>query len=161
MEQVVTAQNLRDSRILDLLEVMNNVYALILDAEPLRTIQTQKQALEVLAKQTTECAYFISHYAREPSYCECDRMWSATENLTMLPGSRLGKNIMGSVDCKITDFEKAFQRLRATFQEGVALHTELFVLRMVSDIGTIGTQRMRSSYSLHYIHCFGQLPKDV
>jgi hypothetical protein len=140
MEQVIIAQNLHDSRILDLLGVMNDVYALILDAEPLKAIQTQKGAFEMLAKQTTECAYFISHYAREPSYCEYDRTCSMTENLTMLPGSRLGKNIMGSVDCKITDFEKAFQRLRATFQEGVVLHTELFVLRMVSDIGTIGKQ---------------------
>jgi hypothetical protein len=49
---------------------------------------------------------------------------------------------MGGADDKITNFEQAFRRLRATFQEGVALHTELFVLRMVSGIDTIGKQQL-------------------
>jgi hypothetical protein len=70
MNQVVVIQDQRDSRIFDLLGVMNDVYALILDAEPLKRIQTQKPALEMLAKQTAECAYFISDYARQPSFCE-------------------------------------------------------------------------------------------
>jgi hypothetical protein len=51
---------------------MNDVYALILDANPLKTIDAHRQALEMLAKQTAECAYFISHYARDPSFCEDD-----------------------------------------------------------------------------------------
>jgi hypothetical protein len=116
---------------------MNDVYALILDAESLKAIQTQKQALEVLAKQTAECAYFISHYARQPSFCEFYWMRLVIEYLMTSPGSRLGNNIMSGVDDKITNFEQAFRRLRATFQEGVALHTELFVLRMVSGIDTM------------------------
>jgi hypothetical protein len=48
---------------LGLLGIINDVYALILDANPLKTIDAHKHALEMLAKQTAECAYFISHYA--------------------------------------------------------------------------------------------------
>jgi hypothetical protein len=76
MYQVIIKQDQRDNRVLDLLGIMNDVYALILDGEPLKKIQTQKQALEMLAKQTAECAYFISHYARQPSFCEHDRTYS-------------------------------------------------------------------------------------
>jgi hypothetical protein len=54
---------------------------------------------------------------------------------------------MGGVDDKITNFEQAFRTLRATFQEGVALHTELFVLRMVSGIDTIGKKQLYASSS--------------
>jgi hypothetical protein len=140
--QAIIIQDQRDSRIFDLLGVVNDVYALILDAEPLKRIQTQKQALEILAKQTAECAYFISHYARQPSFCEYDWMCSAIEYLTTSSGSRLGHNIVSGVDGKITYFEQAFRRLRATFHEGVALHTELFVLRMVSGIDTISKQQL-------------------
>jgi hypothetical protein len=138
MHQVVIKQDRRDNRVLDLLGVMNDVYALILDGEPLKKIQTQKQALEMLAKQTTECAYFISHYSRQPSFCECDWTCSVTKYPMISAGSRLGKNIMAGVDDKIIGFEQAFQKLRATFQEGVALQTELFVLRMLSSIDAIG-----------------------
>ena len=56
----------------------------------------------------------------------------------ILPGIRLGKNILGGVDVKITGFEKSFQTLRTNFSEGVTLNTELFVLRMISDIGALG-----------------------
>jgi hypothetical protein len=51
---------------------MNDVYALTLEADPLTMIDAHKQALEMLAKQTVECAYFISHYARDPNFCEDD-----------------------------------------------------------------------------------------
>jgi hypothetical protein len=79
MYQVIVKQDQRDNRVLDLLGIMNDVYALILDGEPLKKIQTQKQALEMLAKQTAECAYFISHYSRQPSFCQYDRTCSATK----------------------------------------------------------------------------------
>ena len=74
MNQVIIIQDQRDRRIFDLLGAINDVYTLILDAEPLKRIQTQKQALEMLAKQTAECAYFISHYARQPGFCEYNWM---------------------------------------------------------------------------------------
>jgi hypothetical protein len=119
---------------------MDNVYALVLDAGPLKKIQSQKHAVEMLAKQTTECAYFISHYLNTPNFCERLRLDWEFCNLTVATslGSRLGKNIIGDVDTKIAGFESSFTSLRATFTEGVALNTELFVLRMMSDIETIG-----------------------
>jgi hypothetical protein len=45
---------------------------------------------------------------------------------------------MGGVDRTITGFEESFRALRANFTEGVVLNTEVFVLRMMSDVGEIG-----------------------
>ena len=120
---------------------MNDVYAVVLDADPLKKIQSQKRAIEMLAKQTTECAYFISHYARETGFCEwvCPHQISSQKYmLNSHQGSRLGKNIAGGAESKIEGFEKAFQSLRAVFQERAILQTELFLLRMMSDVEAIG-----------------------
>jgi hypothetical protein len=155
VSQAVIAQDRRDRRILDLLEIMDNVYALVLDAGPLKKIQSQKHAVEMLVKQTTECAYFISHYFNTPNFCECLRLgWkfcTLTDSTSL--GLRLGKNVIGDVDTKIAGFESSFTSLRATFTEGVALNTELFVLRMVSDIETIGKRDVLSTVSTLYSFC--------
>ena len=148
VDKAVIAQDQRDSRILDLLGIMNEVYTLVLDAEPLKKIKSQKQAIEMLAKQTTDCAHFVSLYFNDANFCEPLRLFQ-TQIVTTLSGSRLGKNIMGGVDSKITGFENVFKSLRATFAEGVALNTELFVVRMMSDVETIGKLQIQSN--LHFI----------
>jgi hypothetical protein len=77
-------------------------------------------------------------------------------------GSRLGKNIIGGVDDKITGFEQAFQKLRATFQEGAVLQTELFVLRMLSSIDAIGKQSSSVLFSICTLPTiFVQLSKEL
>ena len=45
---------------------------------------------------------------------------------------------MGGVDSTIAGFEESFRSLRANFTEGVTLNTEIFVLRMMSDVETVG-----------------------
>jgi hypothetical protein len=71
LNQIIIVQDRRDNRVLTLLGTMNDVYGLLLEAEPLKKIWAHRQAVEMLAKQTTECAYFVSYYFNNASFCEC------------------------------------------------------------------------------------------
>lgn len=56
----------------DLLESMNYAYEFVNAAELLEAIKSRTAIMERLAQQTTECAYFISDYAAQPSFGESD-----------------------------------------------------------------------------------------
>jgi hypothetical protein len=63
-----------DASIHHLVEVMDNVFAFVHEATPLDLSENslQKNIIASMAKQTTECAYFIRDYAKNKSFC----MWS-------------------------------------------------------------------------------------
>jgi hypothetical protein len=67
--QIVIDQKNRDNSISGLVETMNDVYAFVHEAESLKRIESQKEILALMAKQTTECAYFIRDYAKNKSFC--------------------------------------------------------------------------------------------
>ena len=54
----------RDEKIKDLVSTMADMYAFMHEAQPVEKIESHKKILAVVAKQTTECAYFIQEYAR-------------------------------------------------------------------------------------------------
>jgi hypothetical protein len=65
----VLAQKDRDEAIDHLIEVMNDVYSLVHEAESLMDIESHKRILVVLTQQTTECGYFIRDYAINKNFC--------------------------------------------------------------------------------------------
>ena len=60
----------KDACIAQLVESMNDAYAFVDAAEPLKTINTRPKIVKRLAQQTTDCAYFIRDYADKTSLGE-------------------------------------------------------------------------------------------
>lgn len=52
---------------------MNDAYTFVHDAEPLAKVESHKRIMVLLAQQTTECGYFIRHYAKN-GFCEWRRV---------------------------------------------------------------------------------------
>jgi hypothetical protein len=58
----------RDNKIQDLINTINDIYAFMREAKPVENIHSHAKILAVIAKQTTECAYFIQGYAETKSF---------------------------------------------------------------------------------------------
>jgi hypothetical protein len=67
--KIILAQKDRDDCIDRLVEIMDDVYSFVHDAEPLNKIESHKRIIAVIAKQTTECSYFIRCYTMNKSFC--------------------------------------------------------------------------------------------
>jgi hypothetical protein len=66
--QTILNQRERDNKVDHLLEVMADSYAFVLEAEPVKKIESHKRIVAVMAQQTTECAYFIREYAMNTNF---------------------------------------------------------------------------------------------
>ena len=67
--QTILAQVDRDSSIVSLVEVMDDVFSFVKEAEPVKKIESHGRIIELMVHQTTECAYFIRDYAMNKSFC--------------------------------------------------------------------------------------------
>lgn len=56
------AQIQRDINIFYLVNAMDDIYAFVDEAQPLRQIQSHEDIMLLIAQQTLECGYFISSY---------------------------------------------------------------------------------------------------
>jgi hypothetical protein len=59
----------RDDAIVRLVETMDDVYSFVEEAEPMKKIESLGRIIELIAQQTTECAYFIRDYAMGKDFC--------------------------------------------------------------------------------------------
>ena len=83
LSQTILAQVDRDDCIIYLLEVMDDVYSFVKEAEPAKRIGSQGRIVAVMAQQTTECAYFIRDYAMNKSFCMSASALHAGESPTI------------------------------------------------------------------------------
>jgi hypothetical protein len=67
--QIIVAQMDRDNSIIHLVEVMDDIYLFVQEAEPVKKIKSHCRIVALMAQQTTECAYFIRDYATNKSFC--------------------------------------------------------------------------------------------
>jgi hypothetical protein len=67
--QAIVDQMDRDTKVKDLVETMNDVFAFVKAAEPLRKIESHEKIVLLMTQQVTDCAYFIGHYAEDTSFC--------------------------------------------------------------------------------------------
>ncbi|KAI0311907.1 hypothetical protein OF83DRAFT_1068066, partial [Amylostereum chailletii] len=73
--KALSDQNKRDEKIKALLLIIDDAYSFVNQAAPLEdwtdTINKyQRKILADIAKQTTDCAYFIRDYAKDQNFCE-------------------------------------------------------------------------------------------
>ena len=69
LSQTILAQVDRDNYIVRLVEVMDDVYSFVKEAEPIKKIESHGRIILLMAQQTTECAYFIRDYAMNKNFC--------------------------------------------------------------------------------------------
>ena len=69
LSQTILAQVDRDSCIVRLVEIMDDVFSFVKEAEPIKKIESHHQTIELMSQQATECAYFIRDYAMNKSLC--------------------------------------------------------------------------------------------
>jgi hypothetical protein len=48
---------------------MQDTYAVLLEVEPLKKVESHKPVIISLMKQTVECGYFIRDYAKVKNFC--------------------------------------------------------------------------------------------
>ena len=69
LSQSILAQVDRDSCIVRLVEIMDDVFSFVKEAEPVKKIESHGPIIERMSQQATECAYFIRDYAVNESLC--------------------------------------------------------------------------------------------
>ena len=69
LSQTVLAQVDRDSAIVRLVGIIDDVLSFVKEAEPVKKIKSHGRIIALMAQQTTECAYFIRDYATNKSFC--------------------------------------------------------------------------------------------
>ena len=67
--QIIITQSDRDNYVGRLVEVMDDVYSFVEEAEPIKKVESNLRIIELIEQQTTECAYFIRDYAMNRSFC--------------------------------------------------------------------------------------------
>ena len=63
-------QKNRDDAINRLARTMSDVFAFVEDAEQLKRVNTNVKTITLLIQQVTECAYFITEYAKQKNFCQ-------------------------------------------------------------------------------------------
>ena len=139
--KIILAQKVRDDCISHLVEVMDDIYSFVHEAEPVNKINSHKDIIVVMAKQTTECAYFIRDYATDKNFGKSSlTLWLHSPTfLLALPGKRALRNgFISDVDSKIKLYEDKFNELKSAFQGRAVLQTEITVLRLLSNFESLG-----------------------
>ena len=149
------AQVDRDSCIVRLVEIMDDAFSFVKEAEPVKKIKSHGPIIEVMSRQATECAYFIRDYAMNKGFCRSSStLHVGVSHLHSLPGERTLKNsFMSDVDSKIVQYKDKFNELKSAFQDRAILHTEIMVSRVLSNVNDFGQRpHISCTFSLVNFH---------
>jgi len=116
VHKVIKNQKEVDKDVVDLTRYMDDMYDLVIAAEPLKKLrenEDQKKVLEKMAQQTLECANFIYSYASS----------NRLRRTFMSLGPQKKK--------KIDEYKSTFDRLRSAFDSQTAVRTQLTVTRIL------------------------------
>ncbi|KZS95329.1 WD40 repeat-like protein, partial [Sistotremastrum niveocremeum HHB9708] len=114
-------QKQRDANIALLFETMDDTYNFILESRDVFQVKSHITIAARLVQQTSECGYFIMHYAKDVKF------WHRTAN-----------NLFGGVDDQITAFQSSFITLRAALQERATINTEIMIIQTVTLLQDFG-----------------------
>ncbi|KAH7916685.1 hypothetical protein BJ138DRAFT_995157 [Hygrophoropsis aurantiaca] len=115
--KTIFAQADRDDAVHSLWDSLHDMYQCILEAEPLKANDVQKEDIHQMVEQTVECAQFIQHYALHPNF-----------------GKRLVKNIFSGTDSRISGFTKRIKDLKRALKEKTILQTNICTMRIEKEL---------------------------
>ena len=124
-----------DASVRRLVETMDNVFEFVHEAAKLDLSgsSSQKDILTCMAKQTTECAYFIRDYAKNKNFC-MSSFAVISQGHNLFTGLRIATNLARDIDSKIKEYEEKFSKLLSLFQDRAVLQTNITVLRVLDTI---------------------------
>ena len=137
--KAILAQKERDDNIGRLLETMSDVYTFVLEADPVKKVESHKRILAAMTQQTVECAYFIREYATNKSFSKSLSEHQEAHLIVFLfSGKRLLENILSDADDKIKQYEDKFRELKLAFQERAVLRGGITVMRILDVVKNLG-----------------------
>src|ERR1700761_7320132 len=114
------AQKDLDQRIIKLIQTLDDIYAFVQEAEPTRRIESQKDILKLIVLQTTECAYFIRHYASSKGFGAHLAVSIARASLYISCSSlaaRIVTSFLSHADGIIKQYQDKLDELKSAFQD--------------------------------------------
>ncbi|KAG2340093.1 WD40 repeat-like protein [Suillus weaverae] len=121
--KMILDQANRDDAVLGLLTKISDVYAFIMEEEELAKIESMLAIYGNIAKQTLECADFISHYSETKS------AWI-----------RLGKHVFDETDATVQSYSDVLDSLMQQFRDRAARDTVVMVHHMSEDLDFTGME---------------------
>jgi hypothetical protein len=104
VHRMIIAEFDRDKKINHLVEIMNEAFVFVKEAEPLRRIASHRWILVQMMEETIQCAHFIHGYSKHSNF------WA-----------RAIEHFMADVDVVIKQHEDRFKDLQAAFQNHLIL----------------------------------------
>ncbi|KAG2050773.1 hypothetical protein BDR06DRAFT_959723 [Suillus hirtellus] len=112
-----------ENGVIRLMHTMQETYDLVMTVDALPYLHKQKNVLEAIVQQTIECAFFIRDYVdTRDSFAQVIR------------------NSVLNVESQIKEFENAFKDLQRSFQNYMAVSTQLTVLKILEDVQDFGAK---------------------
>ncbi|KAG1730831.1 uncharacterized protein EDB91DRAFT_742641 [Suillus paluster] len=111
--EVIQRQLARDDSIRRLASIMCESYGLVSNAPDLCNFHGQAETVNLLARQTIECAYFIRDYAIHKS--------GLKHSIA---------NVFSNIDETIQNYEAAFRNIRTALEQKAVINTQLVVFRI-------------------------------
>ncbi|KAF7974595.1 hypothetical protein HWV62_11874 [Athelia sp. TMB] len=117
LAEVIIAQRDRDEALCDLMKTIEDVHSFMIEANPLKTIPSQRKILEDMGRLTVESAYLIRDFTIDKSF------WKRIATLTL-----------SGVEAKIKQYDDQFKQLRTAFQERAIVNIEITALRCLVQV---------------------------
>ncbi|RDB23760.1 hypothetical protein Hypma_009426 [Hypsizygus marmoreus] len=121
--QILLNQTDRDDGVKGLVQVLDEVYSFLQEAEVIEKIKasltsdSQLKALVLISQQIRECAYFIQAYAKDSGF------WT-----------RLVKNLGSEANSKIQEYKDKFLAFEKAFHNNAQLEIEIAVFRVIGKV---------------------------
>jgi hypothetical protein len=127
--QIILAQADRNTAILGLLQKLGDVYGFITEDKRLHQISSMHTILGQISQQTLKCAHFIRDYSETKNFCEFSASHCAFHSLSLIIGSRAGKNTGQETDDTIRGYGGMLDKLMDNFQKQVTRDVAIYVHR--------------------------------
>ena len=119
---------------------MNSLYMLVYELQKNMVenlVDSQKDVILEISKQTTECCYFIRGYASDNSFGKrFSNLWRHFSFEVSV--QRMAKNTISNVDKRIEDYCGAFTTLKTAFDDKLRVETRIVVTRTLNEVQNLG-----------------------
>ncbi|KZP29227.1 hypothetical protein FIBSPDRAFT_212881 [Athelia psychrophila] len=115
--KIIIAQRSRDASLCSLMETIEDIHSFVLEAEPLKIVDSHQKTLEDMSRLTVECAYLIRDYTVNRNF------WKRIATLTL-----------AGVEAKMQQYDTTFKELKAAFQGRAIARIEIAVFRSLAQV---------------------------
>ena len=134
--QTLLEQVQRDERIHGLLDAIRDAFDFAQEVLNITPQSKQGHILMLMLRHVCCCSDFIRSYAKDTQFRTLPSVLLAIIN-ALFAGRRLLRNITGGVDNQIEQLCNTFVELRKAFLDRVTVTTEITVVQILDNVGTL------------------------